>query len=82
MMSTPGNRDRGHDTAGHNNAGNNNRGYSTRNDGRSAAVPVEPPNSLPEEGAEPEQDRFGEAKNGSALATAKPEEKRKGRHRA
>lgn len=61
-MSTPENRDRSHDTGGH-----NNDGYSTRDDGRGGAVPVEPRNSLREEVADREQERFGGVKIGSAF---------------
>src|SRR5690554_7685467 len=57
MMSTPENRDRG----------NNNGGYSTRDDGRAGAVPVEPRKSLREDVAEREEERFGGVKIGSAF---------------
>lgn len=60
-MSTPENRDRSHATGGHNNGG-----YSTRDSG-SGAVPVEPRNSLREEVAERERERFGGVKIGSAF---------------
>jgi hypothetical protein len=59
MMSTPENRDRGRD--GRTDA------HSTANDGRGGAVPVEPGNSLREEVAEREQERFGGVKIGSAF---------------
>ncbi|HEU4807801.1 MAG TPA: hypothetical protein VFT01_06025 [Homoserinimonas sp.] len=61
-MSTSENRDRGQEANDH-----SNRGYSTRDNGRSGAVPVEPTSSLREEVAEREQQRFGGVKIGSAF---------------
>ncbi|MEX1079566.1 MAG: hypothetical protein WED09_10705 [Homoserinimonas sp.] len=61
-MSTPENRDRGHDADGHNNGG-----YSTRDDGHGGAVPAEPRNSLREQAVEREEERFGGVKIGSAF---------------
>jgi hypothetical protein len=62
MMSTPENRDRAQ-AAG----GNTNGGYSSRDGDRRGAVPVEPTNSLREEVAEREKERFGGVKIGSAF---------------
>jgi hypothetical protein len=63
MMSTPDDRE----------AGRDNGGYSTRDasgrdaDGRAAAVPVEPGNTLREDVVEREEERFGGVKIGSAF---------------
>ncbi|HEU4807515.1 MAG TPA: hypothetical protein VFT01_04575 [Homoserinimonas sp.] len=61
-MSTSENRDRRHDNGDH-----SNNGYSTRDDGRTGAVPAEPRASLREDVAEREQERFGGVKIGSAF---------------
>ena len=61
-MSTPENRGRGHEAGDHSNGG-----YSTRDNGRGGAVPVEPRSSLREDVAEREQERFGGVKVGSAF---------------